>query len=336
MKLAALLAAATSCAALLAPRQADAGEVVCAGADTMRGLIGAWGELAHARRPSVTVRQDLEGKLAADGFAALLAGRANCATFVREPFPREIAAFRASFGHDPTLINVANGSFSTKGGTHAIAIYVNAANPLTRLDLGQVSRAFGAVPGAAATWGDLGARGAWAKRPLHVYGMLRQRPTGDPPGVVNYVSQRVLAGGAFRPDIREQVDKPGESALQGIVDRVAEDPDGIGYSGFGFARPGAKALALAETAKGPFVTGSPATVRERRYPLSRRIYILVNRAPGASLDPDLAALLEAALSPAGQAAIDQDPEKFLPLTPDQRRRSLAEGVAAIAAGRPSF
>jgi len=288
----------------------------------MAPLVLRWGKAFHARHPGVTVAVDPNAKLAADGFRALLAGQADCVTFVREPFPSEEPAFQARFGHPSLLVPVAGGSFATRGGTHAIAVYVNAANPIRGLTLAQLDAAFSSAPrGGAAkpavTWGDLGLTGAWADRPLRLYGMLAHRASGDPPGVVNFVQRRVLQGGPFRADVAEQVDRPGEQALAAIVRKVAEDPDGLGYSGFGYAAAGARAVPIAETAQGPYVPGSPQTVADGRYPLSRRIYIMVDHTPGQPLPATLSAFLRYALSPAGQAAIGADPEGFLPLTPTE-------------------
>ncbi|MDB5494064.1 MAG: phosphate transporter substrate-binding protein [Phenylobacterium sp.] len=306
------------------------GRIACAGGDTMAPLMQRWGEAFHARHPAVTVGIDPQARLAADGFRALIAGQADCVTFVREPFPSEEAAFRARFGHPPLLVPVAGGSFATRGGTHAIAVYVNAANPIAGLTLAQLDAAFSAAPrrGApkpALTWGELGLAGTWAGRPVRLYGMLAHRASGDPPGVVNFVQRRVLLGAPFRADVAEQVDRPGEQALATIVRKVAEDPGGLGYSGFGYAARGARAVPIAESDHDPYVAGSPQTVADGRYPLSRRIYILVDRAPGQPLPAPLNAFLRYALSPAGQAAIAADAEGFLPLTAAEAaaaRRSL--------------
>ena len=303
------------------------GRIACAGGDTMAPLVQRWGEAFHARHPAVAIAVDPSARLAADGFRALIAGQADCVTFVREPFPSELAAFRGRFGYPPTLIPVAGGSFATRGGTHAIAVYVNAANPIAGLTLAQLDAAFSAAPRggaaqAAVTWGDLGLAGAWADRPVRLYGMLAHRASGDPPGVVNFVQNRVLLGAAFRADVAEQVDRPGEQALAAIVRKVAEDPDGLGYSGFGYAAAGARAVPIAETSSGPYVVGSPQSVADGRYPLSRRIYILVDRTPGRPLPAPLSAFLRYALSPTGQAAIGADAEGFLPLTPAEAAGAL--------------
>jgi phosphate transport system substrate-binding protein len=164
------------------------------------------------------------------------------------------------------------------------------------------------------TWGELGLTGPWAQRPLHVYGMTPRRASGDPPGVVNFLEQRVLGGGSFRNDLRVEVDRPGEQALAAIVRRVAEDPDGIGYSGFGYAHAGARALPLAAAAGGDVIGGSRESVADGRYPLSRRIYLLADR----PLTPELRRFLSFVLSPRGQAMIAADSEGFLPLTPAEQ------------------
>lgn len=307
LALAGLLAAASPAPA--SPAAAPATDrVVCAGGETLAPIARAWAQRLQARRPGISVTVDDRARLAADGFKALLAGRANCALFVREPFPSEEAAFRARFGRDPLLVPVAMGSFATRGGTHAIAIYVNAANPVRGLTLAQLRTAFSAGS-RVRTWGDLGLRGDWAARPVHLYGMTAKRPSGDPPGVVNFFERRVLHGHGFRADLAQQVDRRGEQALAAIVRKVAADPDGLGYSGFGYAAPGARTVPIADRADGLYVAGSPATVADAAYPLTRRIYVLVDR----PLTPALREFLLYALSPAGQAALSEDPEGFLPL-----------------------
>jgi phosphate transport system substrate-binding protein len=285
-----------------APPAALSGELTCAGGDTMQALTESWGRGFARYNPFARIAVGGDSGLSADGFAALLDGRVTCVTFVREPFPAERAAFVQKFGHEPLLVNVANGSYATKGGTHAIAIYVNAANPLAHLSLVQQDAIFSktrrrGAPNEITRWGQLGLGAEWADRPIHVYSMLRGRETGNPPGIVNFLQQRALLGGQLRDDVREQRDSPGETTLQAIVHRVAADRDGIGYSGFGFAEPGVKSVALAETSNGPFYAGTPVEVARRDYPLSRE----------------------------GQQIVAGDAEQFIPLTAAQ----AAEARAAI-------
>jgi phosphate transport system substrate-binding protein len=285
----------------------------------MEGLLQAWTrgfESTHAG-VKITLRRDT--KLSAEAFDALLAGDVQIAPMARELFPEERARYTEKFHAAPRLVEVAGGSHSTKGGTHAIAVYVNNANPLVRLSLAQVREIFSA-DGRIATWGQLGLTGDWVARPIHLYGMLRRRSTGNPPGVVNYLEQGPLRIGTWRTTLREQTDSAGGQALALIVRRVAEDEAGIGYSGFGYATPGAKTLALGRGEAGPFFAGSPDEVARRDYPLSRPIYLCVSHAPSEATRE----FLRYALSAEGQKIVTATREKFLPL-PWARARA-AEAV----------
>src|SRR5262249_48336795 len=135
---------------------------------------------------------------------------------------------------------VAGGSYATKSGTHAVAIYVHGDNPLKQLTLAQLHAIF-AEGGAITTWGQLGLKGEWANEPINLYAMLRHRATGDPQGIVNFLRQRLLDGAEFKSSLREKIDSDGISALDAIVRAVAADRFAIGYSGFANIRSRAKA-----------------------------------------------------------------------------------------------
>ena len=304
-----------------APSGPVTGTLTCAGADTMHDLADAWARDFRRFHPGATVRVRREGRFAAEGLEAVMSGAADCALFVREPFPAELSAFHAKFGYAPTLVNVAGGSHATKGATHAIAIYVNAANPIGGLTLGQLDAIFSKTRRSGTpeitTWGELGLGGEWARRPVRTYGMLRRRETANPPGIVNFLERNMLGGGEFRDDIREQPGTAAEPALDAIVHRIADDPAGIGYSGFAYARPGARTVAIARTAAGPFYAGRPEEIATREYPLSREIYIAVNRAPGKPMATLLAEFLLYALSREGQHVVAADRMRFIPLDAGQ-------------------
>ena len=330
------------CAAASAPAMPSVSHTLrCAGGSTMLPLVASWGRQFHELHPRAVVEVDPRITLAAGGFRELLAGRVDLVDFVREPFPAEVTAFEHKFGYPPLLINVANGSFDTRGGTHAIAIYVNSSNPLRQLTLGQLDEIFSAAPHrgsarALRTWGGVGLQGSWAERPIHVYGMTPLRATGNPPGIVNFMEIRALRGGRFRADLRAEADRPGESALQAIVRAVANDPDGIGYSGFAYAVPGVKTVALAQRPGGPYVRIGPEQVANRSYPLSRQLYFGLNSPPGRPLPPLLTAFIELALSPEGQRAVTRTPDNFLPLIAEQVARSRGQvlGRAVLAPYAP--
>lgn len=315
-----------------APQARASGALRISGADTMRELVSVWAHEFVAFQPNIKIN-NAETKLSADGVEALLAGRADIVTYVREPFSAEIDAITSKFGHAPALINVAGGSHSTKSGTHALAIYVNAANPLTRISLGELDAIYSKDRrrghAAITTWGQIGLDREWVQRPIQAYGMLRKRETGNPPGIVNFFQQRVLRGGDFRDGVDEQVDHPGETALDAIVRRVAENPAGIGYSGFAYTAPGTKTLLLAETERGPYFAGTPDEVARRVYPLSRQIYLGFRSPADATLAPALREFLSFVLSRQGQNAVADDRMRFIPLTPEQAEASRLAVTKAI-------
>ena len=317
------MAACLAAAIVAQPARAAApAPLICAGADTMQALVARWGR-AYARKPAdgppgISVEAAANTRLSADGFTALIAGRVGCVTFARELFPAETAAYEAHFGVRPHLIPVAGGSFATLHATHAIAIYVNAANPLTQVSLGQLRSVFADLGAAPRTWGALGLGGVWAHAPLHVYGMAPYRSSGNPPGIVNFLEQKLLGGAPFRSDLRVVAGHRGDPALAAIVRRVAADPDAIGYSGFGFGATGAKTLALVARPGTAAIAGTAANGAARRYPLARTIYLLF-----ASHTAGAMAFARFALGSQGQALVPGDDEHFIALTRGERTGALA-------------
>lgn len=284
-----------------------AASVACASASSMNELMDVWTRGYTRLHPRSPAEVTLRARFSAEAFGPLLRGDVQAAAFARELFPAERRRYVAIFGRPPALIPVALGSRATKGGTHAIAIFVNARNPLRRISMAQLAAVFS---GAVSRWGQLGLGGPWADRPITVHGMAPLRTSGNPPGIVNYLEERVLHGDRWRRDLVVHTDAPhGPQALVLIVRAVAADEGAIGYSGFGYAEPGVRTLAVGATAAGPFFSGSAEEVRREEYPLTRRIYLCLRGAPAAAAR----AFVAYVLGPAGQAEIRQSPEGFFPL-----------------------
>ena len=275
----------------------------------MDGLMAAWTQGFTVQHPESPARVVRRARYSADFVAALGRGDVRVAPFARELFASERTQLAAALGGAPRLVPVATGSRATKGGTHAIVIFVNARNPLARLSLAQLREVL-ARDGRIRTWGQLGLTGAWADRPIAVHGMRVRRETGNPPGIVNFLEGRVLAGRGWRDDLDGHVDQPGGAqALDQIVAAVAADETALGYSGFAYTRPGVKAVALGETDAGPFFAGTAEEIARRDYPLARTIYLAVGPAPDAATLEFLAYVR----GPEGQGALTRDAEGFFPL-----------------------
>ncbi|MDB6126396.1 MAG: Phosphate transport system substrate-binding protein, partial [Verrucomicrobia bacterium] len=286
-------------------------DLPCASAESLDNLMNTWTRDFTAEHPGTPAHVTIRARYSADFLDALARGEVKVAPFARELFPAEHARFIALAGGEPRMVQVATGSRATKGGTHAIVIFVNGKNPIAHLALTQLREIFGR-DGTVSTWGQLGLQGEWTNRKISVHGMKVRRESGNPPGIVNFLEHRLLAGRAWRDDIRQYTDIPkGAQSLEQIVRAVAADESAIGYSGFAYAVPGAKPVALGETEAGPFFGGTEAEVARRDYPLARAIYLCT----GPNPDPVTAEFVRYVLGAKAQAAINDDPEKFFPLAP---------------------
>ena len=286
-----------------------AAEVACASAESMDGLMAAWTAGFTALHSDTPARVTLKAKFSADFAEPLARGEVQVAPFARELFAAEQSRMTQLAGGAARLVPVATGSRATKGGTHAIVIFVNEKNPIAHLSMEQLRGVFGR-DGRITTWGQLGLQGEWATRKISRHGMKVRRETGNPPGIVNFLEQRLLAGRAWRDEVREYTDVPGGAQSLELIPRaVAADEAAIGYSGFAYAVPGVKALALGETDAGPFFAGTETEIARREYPLARTIYLCTGPRPDAAAS----AFVRYVLSPAGQATIAADAQKFFPL-----------------------
>ena len=295
-----------------------AGEIVVAGNHATDEVMETWARRFQLLHPGVTVRIRHDTRLTTDAFAAAIAADdIDLVPSARELVPSEVERLTRKLGGPPLVVAVATGSYATKSGTHALAFYVNAANPLERISVAQIREIY--APGGKITkWGDLGLTGDWADQPIRVFSIPISDPNGNPLGIVNYLTGRVLGDkpGWRRSIYQVDSDGPelGRHMLTRIVREVADNRYAIGYSGFGFAAPGVKALAIAETDAGPWYKGTHGEVERRVYPFTRTIYLGVNRATGARLRPAVREFLHYVLSRDGQSAFTEGIEKYLPLT----------------------
>jgi phosphate transport system substrate-binding protein len=283
----------------------------------METVLKFWEEGFRRHNPGVRFEDKMLGT--ANAIAGLYLETADIALMGREIIPMESIAFRRVFRYDPTEIAVATASFNVPLETFAFAIFVHKDNPLSRLTLPQVARAFGCGARTssgctAPSWGDLGATGEWANRPIHPYGYETNT------GLGYFFEQKVLGGKhLWNCDLREYANintadgKVSANAGDLMVRDLAADPDGVAFCGFGHKTAQVKALALAMDERGPYVELTKANVMNRSYPLTRTLYFYINRAPGKPLSPVVQEFLRYILSHEGQAQVSRQ-EIYLPLT----------------------
>jgi phosphate transport system substrate-binding protein len=273
------------------------------GSDTMANLMTLWSEAFGRHYPNVKVQ--MEGKGSSTAPPALIAGTAQLGPMSRAMKSSEIDSFEKKFGYKPVELKT---SFD------ALAVYVHRDNPLDKLTLAQADAAFSKIRKRggkdATTWGDLGLTGDWAARPISLYGR------NSASGTYGFFKEHVLQNGDFRDNVKEQ---PGSAA---VVQGVTGDRYAMGYSGIGYKTSGVKVLPLAEKDGGAFSSGSYEDVVSKRYPLSRFLFMYVNKAPGKPLDPLVKEFLRFVLSREGQEVVVKD--GYLPLTGELVKQELAK------------
>jgi phosphate transport system substrate-binding protein len=207
----------------------------------------------------------------------------------------EVAAFEKQYGYKPTALPTA---------IDMLAVYVNKDNPIEGLTFQQVDAIFSKSrkQGAAAditTWGQLGLKGKFENLPISLYGR------NSASGTYGYFKEHALAKGDYKDSVKEQ---PGSSA---VVQGVASDLGGIGYSGIGYKTADVRAVPLAAG------TGKPVPAETQygysgEYPMSRFLLVYVNYKPGSSIDPLQREFVKYIYSREGQEVVAKD--GFLPVT----------------------
>jgi phosphate transport system substrate-binding protein len=277
------------------------------GSDTLNNLMTLWAENFKKVYPSVRIQ--VEGKGSSTAPPALISSTAQLGPMSREMKSTEIDAFEAKFGYKPTEIRVA---------VDALAVYVNKDNPLQKLTLPEVDAIFSKTRGCGSTddisnWGQVGLTDAWTAKAISMYGR------NSASGTYGFFKTVALCDGDFKDTVKEQ---PGSAS---VVQGITEDRAGIGYSGIGYKTSGVKTLELAAKAGDPYYGTDAETVLSGKYPLSRFLYIYVNRKPGTQPDPLIHQFLAYVLSREGQQVVVKDGYLPLPATViDEEAKKLAK------------
>jgi phosphate transport system substrate-binding protein len=113
-------------------------------------------------------------------------------------------------------------------------------------------------------------------------------------------------------------EQPGSAS---VVQSVTSSANGIGYSGIGYKTSGVKAVPLAKKAGGDFVEATPENAVAGKYPLSRFLYVYVNKQPNKPLAPLEQEFLKMVLSQTGQQVVIKD--GYIPLPAKVVEKTLA-------------
>lgn len=159
-------------------------------------------------------------------------------------------------------------------------------------------------------WGDLGLTGPWAGRDIQIFGR------NSVSGTYGYFKKVALCKGDFKNGVNEQ---PGSAS---VVQAVTSSMNAIGYSGIGYKTSGVRALPLSKKADGNYVEATPENAVTGAYPLSRFLYVYVNKHPNKPMSPIDKEFFKLVLSQQGQEVVIKD--GYIPLPEKVVQKYLSE------------
>jgi phosphate transport system substrate-binding protein len=281
------------------------GNLNSVGSDTLNNLMTYWAEAFAKTYPNVKIQ--VEGKGSATAPPALTQGTAQLGPMSRKMKAEEEDAFEAKHGFRPTRIDVA---------VDCLAVYVHKDNPIRGFTMAQLDCIFSKTRKSGfadiAIWGDLGLEGAWANRPISIYGR------NSASGTYAYFKEHALLKGDYKDSVKEQ---PGSAA---VVNGVANDLGAIGYSGIGYRTSEVRAVPLAKTDKDKLVEPAFQNALNGAYPLGRMLYIYVAKKPGEPLSPVVREFLKFVLSKEGQEVVIKDGYGPLPANVQAKQLEVIE------------
>ncbi|MCA4023708.1 PstS family phosphate ABC transporter substrate-binding protein [Vibrio vulnificus] len=279
------------------------GNLLSVGSDTLAGMTTLWVEEFKALYPNINAQVQASGSSTAP--PALTEQTAQFGPMSRPMRLREVEAFERTHGYKPTALRVA---------IDAIGIFVHQDNPVKGLNFPQLDAIFSATLRCGAedfvsTWAQLGIDAEWAKRNFQLFGR------NSVSGTYGYFKKHALCGGDFKSQVNEQ---PGSAS---VVQSVASTLSGIGYSGVGYRVAGVRLLPIAKQGN-EFVYPSRENILTGDYPLSRYLYVYVNKHPSKALSPIEAEFIKFIYSAQGQALVEKD--GYVSITEEFAKQELAK------------
>ncbi|WP_419239741.1 PstS family phosphate ABC transporter substrate-binding protein [Photobacterium leiognathi] len=279
------------------------GNLSSVGSDTLANLMTYWAEEFKRRYPNVNIQIQTAGSSTAP--TALVEATAQIGPMSRMMKTKEIEAFEQEYGYKPTAIEVA---------VDALAVFVHEDNPLKGINFEQLDAIYSRTLRCGGLepinqWGQLGLTGSWQNRGIQLFGR------NSVSGTYGYFKKRALCRGDFRNNVNEQ---PGSAS---VVQSVSTSLNAIGYSGIGYKTTGIKAIPVAREGD-DYVEATIENSVNGRYPLSRFLYVYVNKHPNKPLAPMEGEFLRFILSSDGQKIVQKD--GYIPLPVAVVEQNLAK------------
>jgi phosphate transport system substrate-binding protein len=263
----------------------------------------SWSEEFSAVYPTVNVQ--VQGSGSSTAVPALTQGTAQFGTMSRKMQPSEIADFEKEYGYEPTGLVVA---------FDALGVFVHQDNPIEGLNFIQLDAIFSAThfcggQNKIERWKDFGITQPWGKLKIQKFG---RNPVSGTHGAFK---SQVLCGGDFTNRVNEML---GATA---VIQAVASSVTSIGYSGVASKVAGAKMVPIDD-----FGTDYQLPTRDNilngTYPLSRKLYLYVNKPPNRDLPKEQREFIRFIYSQQGQAGVKR--EGYIRVASELAKQELAK------------
>lgn len=282
-----------------------------ASSDVLVVLANKWFDKFRTYYPNVnlTITPPYAGSL---GAVELVNDKRDFVFVSRELRPDDITQFNAKFGYQPLSVPISGGSYRHFGALDAVGFFVNKENPIEKISFKQIDGLFSKTRHRGSeeitTWGQLGVKGEWANKKVHLYGI---KPWN---GFEEFVRQRVLSVDGKRGEWRDDIHY--EKLVFPMAKNIAGDPEGIGYSGLAYIDAPVKMIPIVVNEGDAAQSPSYENVALASYPLSRLIYLNLNKDPKKPLNPAIEEFLKFILSQEGQQIV-LDHARYIPLRSEQ-------------------
>ncbi len=281
------------------------GTLKAVGSETMSNMMKFWADGFSVHYPGVVAEIDSKGS--SNALPSLIAGQANVGLMSRSPKQSELSAFKNRYGYLPIIL---------PSSIDLLVVYVHRHNPLESLSFPELDAIFSSTRlyGArrrAAKWGDFTEVDSFAGESINCFGRNAAS------GTYGYFKDRVLRKGDYGPWVNEL----NGSAM--VVQAVGSDRAAIGYSGIGFNNANVKTVALSEQRGGEAIRPDAEAAYSGQYPLTRYLYIVINKDPRRPLDLLQSEFVRYVFSRQGQTQVLRD--GYIPL-----KAGLAERVLNLA------
>ncbi len=263
------------------------GNLTSIGSDTLASMMSLWSEEFNAYYPNVNIQVQASGSSTAT--PALTEGTAQFGPMSRPMRLKELEAFEREHGYKPVALKVA---------IDAIGLFVHEDNPVKGLNFLQIDSIFSSTMRCGAnypvtSWQELGVEGKWAKRRMQLFGR------NSVSGTYGYFKKTALCGGDFKQYVNEL---PGSAS---VVQAVASSINAIGYSGVGYRVSGVKLLPIIDYGN-QYIDATKANILSGAYPLSRFLYVYVNKHPAKPMSQIEREFIRFIFSKQGQEIVQKD------------------------------